>query len=180
MNTKAASQLGTQSSPGGGYDPARLIEQYQAGVWRYLRSLGCDSAEADDLTQDTFLAVLRSDFQPISDAATAGYLRKVAYNFLVSARRRVGKVNAVENIEQFDLAWCHWLRNDNGENLLDALRDCLKQLTERARMALEMRFQDNESRQNIANALEIGEHGAKNLMQRAKQQLRTCIEGKIE
>jgi len=29
---------------------AEIIETHQAGVWRYLRFLGCDEAQADDLT----------------------------------------------------------------------------------------------------------------------------------
>ena len=55
----------------------------------------------------------------------------------------------------------------------------LQRLTERARLALEMRFRGEQSRAEIAKALEITEHGAKNLMQRAKQQLKECIETKI-
>jgi RNA polymerase sigma-70 factor (ECF subfamily) len=34
-------------------------------------------------------------------------------------------------------------------------------------------------RAQIAEGLEMTEHGAKNLMQRAKQQLRECIRGKM-
>ena len=56
----------------------------------------------------------------------------------------------------------------------------LAALTDRARLALEKRFRDNCSRNEIAAALQISEHGAKNLMQRAKQQLRECIENKLK
>jgi RNA polymerase sigma-70 factor, ECF subfamily len=160
-------------------DPAALIERYQTGVWRYLRALGCDPAEADDLTQETFLAVLQHSFVDYGPAATAGYLRRVAYNQLVSVRRRSGRVMAVEDIEQFDQAWEDWAGNDEGEAQLEALRECLQQLTDRARMALDMRFHDRASRSEIAAVLGITEHGAKNLMQRAKQQLRVCIEQKL-
>jgi RNA polymerase sigma-70 factor (ECF subfamily) len=162
-----------------GFDPAQLIEEHQMGIWRYLRALGCDPSQADDLTQETFLAVLQRPFQNYGPAATVAYLRKVAYNHFISAQRRAGKVTAVEDIEQFDRAWEKWAGHDNGEALTEALRECLQHLTERARMALEMRFRDRESRQNIATALGITEHGAKNLMQRAKQRLRQCIEGKF-
>ena len=31
-----------------------VTEEHQAGVWRYLRYVGCEPPEADDLTQDTF------------------------------------------------------------------------------------------------------------------------------
>lgn len=163
-----------------GYDPVRLIETYQAGVWRYLRALGCDAAQAEDLTQDTFLAVLQRPFQDINPAATAAYLRKTAYNLFISQQRRAGKVTAVENVEELDRTWLQWAGQDGGEDLLDALRDCLQGLTSRARMALEMRFRDNRSRDEIAAALEITDHGAKNLMQRAKQQLRECIHKKMK
>ena len=163
-----------------GFDPVRLINQYQAGVWRYLRAIGCSPSQADDLTQETFLAVLQRPFQDVNPAATAGYLRKVALNALISQKRRSGKVTAVENVEELDRTWTSWAGDESGEAVLEALRDCLQHLGERARMALEMRFRDRSSRLEIAEALEISEHGAKNLMQRAKQQLRACIETKLK
>jgi RNA polymerase sigma-70 factor (ECF subfamily) len=43
-----------------------------------------------------------------------------------------------------------------------------------------MRFADEASREEIAAALGISEHGAKNLMQRAKHQLRECVESKLK
>lgn len=163
-----------------GFDPVRLIENHQAGVWRYLRALGCDGALAEDLTQDTFLAVLQKPFQDYNAAATAAYLRRVAYNLFISHQRRSGKVIAVENVEDLEVQFAEWATDDNGETALEALRGCLEQLGERARWALEMRFRDEQSRGSIAEALEISEHGAKNLMQRAKQQLRDCVERKIK
>ena len=163
-----------------GFDPHRLIENHQAGVWRYLRALGCDPAEADDFTQETFLAVLQKPFDDYNPAATASYLRKVAYNLFITAQRRAGRVLVLENVEELDSTWSRWAGDDNGEALLDALRDCLTQLTVRARMALEMRFRQRSRRAQIAAALKITEHGAKNLMQRAKKQLRQCIEVKLK
>jgi len=162
-----------------GFDPVRLIERHQAGVWRYLRVLGCDPSQADDLTQETFLAVLQKPFDDYNPAATASYLRKVAHNLFMTDRRRAGRVVAVENIEEVDAMWSRWAGHDNGQALLEALRACLEQLTERARWALNMRFHDRCSRAEIAGALQITEDGAKNLMQRAKKQLRGCIEGKM-
>ena len=156
-----------------------LVETHQTGVWRYLRALGCEPSLADDITQDTFLSVLQKPFQQYSPAATAAYLRRVAYNRFVTLHRRTGKVTTVEDVEQLDADWSHMVDPDGGEELLGALQECLEGLSKRARRALEMRFGEKESRANIAAALEITEHGAKNLMQRAKQKLRVCIENKI-
>ena len=162
-----------------GVDARQLIEDHQAGIWRYLRALGCDCSEADDLTQDTFLAVLQRPFVDYGPASTAAYLRKVAFNRFISARRKANKVLYMEQVEEIDQAWNRLVSDDHGETMLDTLRECLKQLTERARRSLLMRFRDRLSRVKIAESLEITEHGAKNLMQRAKKQLRDCVEGKL-
>ncbi len=162
-----------------GYDPAEIIKTHQSGVWRYLRALGCEASQAEDITQETFLSVLQNPFVEYSPAATAAYLRKVAYNLFITIQRRAGRVTAVENVEDFDTAWNEWAGDDGGEDLVDALRGCLEQLSSRARTALELRFRDKVSRVEIGEALGITEHGAKNLMQRAKTQLRDCIENKI-
>jgi RNA polymerase sigma-70 factor (ECF subfamily) len=113
-----------------------------------------------------------------SPAATAAYLRKVALNRFISARRRSGRLVYLEQVEQIDQTWGRLVSDQNGEALLEALRECLTELTQRARTALMMRFRDDLPRVEIARALKITEHGAKNLMQRAKKQLKTCVQGK--
>ena len=161
-------------------DPAQLINDHQIGIWRYLRALGCESNEAEDLTQETFLAVLQKPFDYYGKAAAASYLRKVAFHRFISARRRSSKEVVTAELEKVDESWSKWFEEqDDGGEILDVLRECLNQLTKRARWALEMRFRDKLPRAEIAEKLNITEHGAKNLMQRAKQKLRDCVEGKI-
>lgn len=176
------------SERAGGFDAARLIQEHQAGVWRYLRVLGCDAAEAEDLTQETFLAVLQKPFQDYQRAATAAYLRQIARNLLISSRRRSARGAAVqkEMVEKemaewnaAEAAWLRWSGQDDGQARLAALRRCLQTLTARARQALELRFGQQASRNAIAAALGMSEDGAKNVLQRAKQHLRTCIEQEI-
>jgi RNA polymerase sigma-70 factor (ECF subfamily) len=111
--------------------------------------------------------------------AAAAYLRKVAYHRFLTFRRRLGRTLVVSELEQISQTWSRWAGDDQGEELLDALRSCVERLTKRARWALEMRFRDRLPRSEIATALSITEHGAKNLMQRAKKQLRACVEGKL-
>lgn len=163
-----------------GFDPVRLIEAHQAGIWRYLRAMGCENALAEDLTQETFLAILRHPFQELSTSATAAYLRKTARNLMISHHRRAGRMLAMEDIESLDSNWARWAQEDNGEELLDALRECLRGLGDRARRALDLRFRDQQSRAEIAADLALTEDGAKNLMQRAKNKLRECIDAKLK
>lgn len=162
--------------------PEELVTRHQHGVWRYLRMLGCDSATADDLTQETFLKVLRNEkFQQHSAAATSSYLRRTAYHLLVSFHRKMGRVKSVPDTRLIDEVWDRWAGKDlSGDRFVDALRQCLDALTDRARLSLRMRFALNSSRSEIAAALEISEHGARNLMQRAKNQLKECVEESLK
>lgn len=157
-------------------DVASLISLHQSMVWRYLRALGAERELADDLTQETFLEIIRRPLEQISDAATAGYLRRVAHNLFISRRRREGRMVVTDNAQHMETAWTKWAGFDGGERALEALADCFAQLTERAQAALKLRFDQNASRQTIADALGVGEHGAKNMMQRAKGMLKECVE----
>lgn len=161
--------------------PEELIARHQSGVWRYLRMLGCDSSTADDLTQETFLRVLRRDnFVQHNDAATSSYLRRTAYNLLVSLHRKQRKVQTLCEPGLLDEIWDRWAGKDlSGDTAVEALKNCLASLTERAQKALRMRFAEQASRVEIGEALSITDHGARNLMQRAKQQLRQCVEEKL-
>lgn len=162
--------------------PAQLIERHSRGVWRYLRMLGCDDSKADDLTQETFLRVLKRDtFVQHNEAATAGYLRRTAYNLLVSDHRKHKRVSTVPDAASIDEIWNRWAGKDvTGNRAVDALKDCFSSLTERAQTALTMRYTSEATRIQIAEALEISDHGARNLMQRAKAKLKACVEGKMQ
>ena len=164
----------------GEIDVTALVARHQTGVWRYLRALGCDASLADDLTQDTFLEILRRPMVEYSDQATAGYLRRVAHNLFISRRRRDARMMVTERAEDLESTWMRWAGFDNGDSAIEALNDCFSRLTPRAQQALRLRFAEESSRQAIAGSLGISDHGAKNLMQRAKTQLRECVESKLQ
>jgi RNA polymerase sigma-70 factor (ECF subfamily) len=166
-------------STSAGLDVAGLIKSHQAGVWRYLRMLGCSPTEADDLTQDTFLAVLQRPFNDLGPAATGAYLRKAARNLFLTSKRRNARWATLDELDELEAAWSRWARDDGGQHLLAALEQCLTTLAERARKALELRFREGRSRSEIAAGIGLSEDGAKNLLQRAKQHLRECIERRM-
>lgn len=158
---------------------AELVREHQAGVWRYLRFLGCQDSQCDDLTQETFLAVLRKPLDQRSPRATAAYLRTVARNKLLMSLRKAGREPANGFLEAAEDVWAK-LADDGGGAYLDALDDCLTELTDRVRRAVEMRYRDGSSRQEMAAELEMTEQGIKTLLRRAREQLRRCVEGKVE
>ena len=163
-----------------GIDPTYLVEKYQAGLWRYLRSLGASPDLADDLAQATFLAVLKSRFVHEAWPKTWSFLRRVAFNLYIDEHRRRGRVEMVPLIEERDQRWSDWSGNEGpDDDSLAALRDCTDHLTPRAQRALQLRYRDQATREQIAEDLELSPDGAKNLLQRAKQRLRDCLKRKL-
>lgn len=155
-----------------------LIRDHQKGVWRYLRFLGCEPGRADDLTQETFLRVLRSPFAADSGAAAAAYLRQVARHLFLDACRRERREVPTETLDRADEIWTRSAGRDGGEAYLENLRDCLQTLDERSRAVLEARYGAARSRERLAEDFGVSEEGAKSLLRRAKDRLRECLEGK--
>jgi RNA polymerase sigma-70 factor (ECF subfamily) len=166
-------------------DLATLVQEHQAGVWRYLRFLGADRTEADDLTQETFLAVSRARFVERDRRQTAGYLRTVARNQLLALRRREHReVNTVElDVAELDAAesvWTSAAGEDGSLNeCLEALRDCVAELQGRPRTAIDLHYRDHAGRDAIAARLEMQPDGVKSLLRRTRELLRECVERKI-
>ncbi len=108
-------------------DVTQLVRQHQADVWRYLRYLGAAPAEAEDLTQETFLEVLRKPFQQRSSAETAAYLRTVARNRLLMQRRSQSRKPATVDVDQLDDVWVATTGSTGSlDPYVEALRHCLE------------------------------------------------------
>lgn len=157
-----------------------LVRTHQADVWRYLRYLGASAADADDLTQETFLAVGRSKFEERSPAQTAGYLRTVARNQLLMARRRQGREVSTVELEAAETVWAERVGPSGMDGYLDALADCAETLNGRAREAVQLFYHERQGRAEIAASLEMKPDGVKTLLRRTREVLRECIERRIQ
>ena len=159
---------------------AALVRTHQAGVWRYLRFLGCDPTEADDLVQETFLAVLRKGFEHRSPVETAAYLRTVARNRLLMARRKQRNSPPVVNLEAAEAVWAEVAGRDGLNDYLTALGHCLERaISPRVRRALELQYRDRASRAEIAAELDLAAEGVKTLLRRARSALRDCVQRRL-
>jgi RNA polymerase sigma-70 factor (ECF subfamily) len=162
-------------------DLSTLVRRHQAGVWRYVRFLGADGTEADDLTQETFLALARGQFVERDERQTAGYLRVVARNQLMALRRRQNREANTVELEAADGVWAAAAGPDGSlTKYLDALRDCLDKLEGRARQAIDLQYNDHAGREAIASQLGMQPDGVKTLLRRTRAILRECVERKIK
>jgi RNA polymerase sigma-70 factor (ECF subfamily) len=161
-------------------DLASLVHCHQAGVWRYVRFLGADATEADDLTQETFLALARADFVQRDERQTAGYLRVIARNQLLALRRKQTREISTVELEAADSVWAAAAGPDGSlASYLDALRDCVAGLEGRVRQAIDMHYAQRAGREAIAAKLDMQPDGVKTLLRRTRQVLRECIERKL-
>jgi RNA polymerase sigma-70 factor (ECF subfamily) len=174
---KTVSYPTQNSSPA---DLASLVRQHQAGVWRYVRFLGADTTEADDLTQETFLALARGGFVERDERQTAGYLRVVARNQLLALRRKQNCEIDTVGLEAADSVWAAAAGPDGSlATYLEALRDCLERIEGRARQAIDLHYRDHAGREAMASQLGMQPDGVKTLLRRTRDVLRECIERKI-
>ena len=161
-------------------DLASLMREHQAGVWRYLRAMGADPSMADDITQEVFLAVYRKPFEQRGKGQTISYLRIVARNLFFKARRKDGKQVAMPELEHIESTWNELVGEDDGAELMQALRECLKQLDDKPRDALDLQYKEGKQRVQIAEALGMTDDGVKTLLRRTKARLRKCMELRVK
>ena len=156
---------------------AGFIRRHQTSLWRFLRSRGCPPAEADELTQDALLIALTKAIP--DDGAAAGFLRQTA-KFLWLRRRRDDRRDAERLMAAAERLWQRHCGDGDGSALLDGLRACVAALPERSRRVIDRFYRDGASRTELADELQIGEHGVRTLLQRLRQALADCIERRRE
>lgn len=153
------------------------MREHQTGVWRFVRALGAEANLADDVTQETFMAVYRKPFEQRSRAETVGYLRTVARNLFLKARRDAGRQVNIEALEQ---RWVQLVGNGDGQEAAAALKQCLETLEDKPKRALDLQYQQGRQRIEIAEALGMTDDGIKTLLARAKARLRKCMEMRLQ
>lgn len=156
-----------------------LVKDHQQSLLRYLRFLGADEALAQDMAQETFVAAINAGFADTDQPGTRAYLRTTARNFYFMWLRKHKHEVALPGDDTLESAWHDNEGSDFGETYIKALQNCLDKLTERARLALKMRYGDNASREQISFATGLDSEGAKTLLRRSKEKLRECIARQI-
>lgn len=158
----------------------QIVRNHQRGVWRFLIALGCDSSEAEDLTQETFVAVFRGGFEYRGPSETEAYLRKVAKHRFISSVRKRRRAPVVRNLDDVDVEWAQFESEIEGDRRIELLRRCLETLAQRARQGLELRYRIDLSRAEIAKRLDMKENGVRTLLDRARTALRECVQRKLK
>jgi RNA polymerase sigma-70 factor (ECF subfamily) len=86
VTTDEALMLAYQAGDRGAFE--ELFDRYRAPIWTFFKRRTWQPGEADELTQETFLAVLQAAARYRPQAAFRSYLFAIAFNQLLAWRRR--------------------------------------------------------------------------------------------
>ena len=157
----------------------QLVEQYQMDLQRYLIYLGADTHTAEDIAQEAFFRVWRAGLGRIQDIWA--FLRRTARNLFISHHRRIAHKNpTVIDIEGAEQVWTETFGEKcTGSDYIDALKECLKTLSKKECLVVEMRYKKGLSRSEIAAEVGMTADGVKTLLRRVRARLAQCVEAKL-
>jgi RNA polymerase sigma-70 factor (ECF subfamily) len=141
--------------------------------------MGAAADDADDLTQETFLAVARSPLELRSRGETAAYLRTAARNQLLMLRRKQGRQVCTVELAAAEEVWATQHPEGCASVFLDALSACCESLSGRGREAIHQFYRQGQSREQLAANLGMTSDGVKTLLRRTRDALRQCIERRL-
>jgi len=150
---------------------AYLIEQYQMDVYNTSLRILANPADAEDVTQDTFLAAFErmSTYRP--GQALSPWLRAIARNRAIDVLRRRARAPepelppAAESVEKIALDRLEAAR----------VRAALNRLPGRDRALLVLRYWEDQPVESVAYSLGMSEGAARVALLRARRALSTLL-----
>ena len=165
--------------PAGAAFGAKSVRAHQAAVWRYLRVLGANDDEADDLAQETFVVLLRTPFVAVAAGALRAWLRTTARNlFLAHCRHRCRTPIALD-ADAVAAAVAAYEHDDDGAAYREALARCLETLPARQHELLDETLRGGVPLATLAAQRGLGVEALRSLLRRSKLALRACVQRRL-
>ena len=153
----------------------RLYRRHAAGVYRYVYAVLGNHADAEDVTQQTFLNAYRAMAQGTKPRKAENWLLTIAHNEVRRHfRRTLGKPMEVELDEEL----ADPTPDVDDPSLADVLR-ALQHLPPSQRAALVMREFEGRSYAEIAEILDVTPDALEGLLFRARRGLAEQLEGAL-
>jgi RNA polymerase sigma-70 factor (ECF subfamily) len=148
-----------------------LFERYREPVWRFFRRRTPDAGVAQELAQDTFVALLEGARRYKAKGLFRSYLFGVAYNVLLADRRkRVQRQTEPLEIEPASAA------SDRDEVIW--IREALATIDESNREILMLREYEELSYQEIADVRGTALNTVRSQLFRARLALKAALEAR--
>ena len=163
------------------------VRENHAGLRAFVRSLGVTPIWVDDIAQEAFIIAYDrlDEFDETRDFGA--WVRGIARNLVINERRKHARrqrivadnltdilvmTSSVPEAEEEELG-------DRATAKLAALKECLLDLPEKSQALLKARYEENASAPDIAERLGMKAPAVRKALERARVNLRKCMEEKI-
>ena len=156
---------------------AWLVESYQGPVYRLALRMGLSPADAEEAAQNAFLAAWRGLPSFRGEAKFSTWLYRLASNAAVDMLRREKKYENqwdIEDLQRPDAAPSPQEQLER-QDTRQAVRAAMAALPAEFRQVLVLRYLQEMSYQEIAQALALPEGTVKSRINRAKGQLKALL-----
>ncbi len=130
-----------------------------------------NSADADDIVQEAFLRMLRTNLESEGEERWRRYLYRIASNLIVDRWRRGKFEQGVATMHEPAVPAPHYEDDATVAKIFDELKP-------RERALLWLAYVEGESHEEIAASLGIGRRGVRVLLFRARRRLRDLLQAR--
>jgi RNA polymerase sigma-70 factor (ECF subfamily) len=157
---------------------AGVLFRERGRLYAYIWSIVHDPGIAEDVFQDVCLLAIRQCSTIENDQHLMAWFRQVARHRAIDALRRQNRAPVLLDATVLDLLENDWAGEDTTSmaHLVPMLRDCLKQLTSRARQIVKLRYVDGLSAAKVAEAMQARVEAIYQSLWRIHQTLGKCVE----
>jgi RNA polymerase sigma-70 factor (ECF subfamily) len=153
-----------------------LVGKWQEPLYRFFyRSLG-NHADAEDLTQKTFIRTYKAASRYRPTAKFSSWIFTIARNLLIDEIKRKQKAQTIEFQEELTSMTSLSL---DGKSVVDEWKEIFQHVLqgtpEKQRTALLLRVQQEWTYLEIANLMEVSEQVVKTWIHRARQKLKNKL-----
>ena len=161
---------------------AGLVEEHQASLRVFVRSLGVEPDWVDDLAQDAFVVAYQEmeAYDPGRDFGK--WLRGIARNLVRNELRKQGRHRRIlhEGLSQHLLEFSEQEEDQFEAGHVSALRDCVEQLPNKSRELVHSRYFEGWNASILADKFEMKAATIRQTLLRIRRQLYQCINQRVK
>ena len=161
---------------------AGLVEEHQASLRVFVRSLGVEPDWVDDLAQDAFVVAYREMDSYDSERDFGKWLRGIARNLVRNELRKQGRHRRIlhEGLSQHLLKFSEQEEEQFEAGHVSALRDCVEQLPNRSRELIHSRYFEGWNASILADKFGVKAATIRQTLLRIRRQLYQCINQRVK
>ena len=157
---------------------ADFIARYQQQVFLCCRTLGLNTAEAEDVASETFMAAYQGIGKYTGRAKLSTWLWKITYNKAISYIRQ--KIRRQKLQEKLRGQYTDIQKDEASEPSAEIVWDAVKKLPTDQAMAIVLYYRQEKSVKEIANIMKKGQNTVKVYLFRGREKLKELLGDKIE